>query len=191
MSRSLSNALRLGAAAFVAALCMAGPAAAQLAAGGGPISYSADNLEYQNDNSIMILTGNVDLKQSCARMQATKLTLYFVPKGASAESGGAGFSPGDIQQIIAEGDVHFTRPAQKARGDRAVYETRTDAVTFTGNVVITSTDNVIRGETLVLQVGTGRTLLTPKGPGEKVQGVIHLKQGAAAPEPKPVAAADC
>jgi lipopolysaccharide export system protein LptA len=167
-----------GAGLFLAALALAAPASAQLAAGGGPISYSADNLEYQNDNSVMILTGNVDLVQSCARLQASKLTLFFAPKppGAAPSTGG-GFSPGDIQQIVAEGDVHYVRPDQKARGDKAVYLTSTDSVTFTGNVVISSADNVIRGETLVLQIGTGRTLLSPSAkPGERVQGVIHLKQ---------------
>ena len=69
-----------------------------------------------------------------------------------------------------------------------------DSVTFTGNVVVSSADNVIRGETLVLQVGTGRTLLSPAAkPGERVQGVIHLKQGPTKEEKKQpvVATAGC
>jgi lipopolysaccharide export system protein LptA len=58
-------------------------------------------------------------------------------------------------------------------------------VTFTGNVVVSSADNVIRGETLVLQIGTGRTLLSPSAkPGERVQGVIHLKQDVTNDEKK-------
>ena len=58
--------------ALAAGLCLAGigVAQAQLASKGGPISYSADNLEYQDENRLMILTGNVDLVQSCARLQA-------------------------------------------------------------------------------------------------------------------------
>jgi lipopolysaccharide export system protein LptA len=182
----------VGAGLCLAAMVLATPASAQLASRGGPISYSADNLEYQNDNSIMILTGNVDLVQSCARLQASKLTLYFAPKAAGAppSAAGGGFSPGDIQQIIAEGDVHYVRPDQKARGDKAVYLTSTDSVTFTGNVVVSSADNVIRGETLVLQVGTGRTLLSPSAkPGERVQGVIHLKQDATKDEKQKQSAA--
>jgi lipopolysaccharide export system protein LptA len=164
-------------AGALAAASLPAPARAQLAADGGPISYSADNLEYLDGNRQLILTGNVDLVQSCARLQANKLTLYFLPAAKGASSG-AGFSSGDIERILAEGDVHYVRPQQKARGDRAVYDTATDTVTFTGNVVISSADNVIRGETLVLQVGSGRTTLAPaQKPGERVHGVFHPKQG--------------
>lgn len=124
----------------------------------------------------MILTGNVDLTQGCARMQADKLTLYFKP--TADKSASAGMASGDIDHIIAEGEVHFVRPDldQRARGDRAVYEAATDAVTMTGNVVLTNTNGVLRGDSLVLQVGKGRTTLTPAAkPGERVRGVLNPK----------------
>lgn len=158
-------------AASALACATAQPAAAQLAAGGGPISYTADNLEYQNDNRVMILTGNVDLTQSCARMQSNKLTLVF---GGGAKSPSGGFAAGDIERIVAEGDVHFVRADQKARGDKAIYETSTDSVTFSGNVVLSSAENVTRGEVLVLEIGSGRTTLAPGvKSGQRVQGVFR------------------
>jgi lipopolysaccharide export system protein LptA len=46
-----------------------------------------------------------------------------------------------------------------------------DAVTFTGNVVVASEENVIRGETLVLQIGSRRTTIRPT-PGQRVRGVF-------------------
>lgn len=184
-------ARRLGVLGFAVTLAMgAAPAQAQLAAGGGPISYSADNLEYQNDNRVMILSGNVDLVQRCARMQSNKLTLFFGGQAQGAAPS-AGFAAGDIERIIAEGDVHFVRADQKARGDRAVYETTTDAVTFTGNVVLSSAENVTRGEVMVLQVGTGRTTLAPDAKtGQRVQGVFRPKDDSA-PAPQPAPAAQC
>ncbi len=137
----------------------------------------------------MILTGNVDLTQGCARMQADKLTLYFKPSPTGAAT--AGLGSGDIDHIIAEGEVVFVRPDidQRARGDRAVYQSSTDAVTLTGNVVLTNADGVLRGESLVLQIGAGRTTITPASkPGERVRGVLNPKQTKPAPAPpaKPV-----
>lgn len=181
---------QLGIGLLALAVLAATPAHAQLAAGGGPISYSADNLEYQNDNRVMILTGNVDLVQRCARMQSNKLTLVFGGQANGAPAS-AGFAAGDIERIVAEGDVHFVRADQKARGDKAVYETSTDAVTFTGNVVLSSAENVTRGEVLVLEVGSGRTTLAPDAKtGHRVQGVFRPKDDAA-PAPAPAPATQC
>jgi lipopolysaccharide export system protein LptA len=161
----------LAVAAFVCGL--AGAAHAQLSSKGGAISYSADNLEYVDGDKLLVLSGNVDLLQNDARIQASKLTLYFA-HGAANTSGALG--SGDISKIVAEGDVHYVRPQQKARGDQAVYQAATDTVTFSGNVVISSDDNVIRGETLVLDVGSGRTTLKPGAKdGGRIRGVIRPK----------------
>lgn len=149
------------------------PASAQLSARGGPISYSADNLEYMDGNRQLVLTGNVDVVQDDSRLQSDKLTLFF-KGGATGASNALG--TGDIDKIIAEGQVFYVRPDQKARGDRAVYETASDSVTFTGNVVVATDENVIRGETLVLEISGGRTTIRP-GSGNRVQGVFRPKQG--------------
>ena len=70
------------------------------------------------------------------------------------------------------------RPAQSARGDRAVYEVAQDAVVFSGNVVVASDENVIRGEQLVLQIGSRRTTIRPQ-PGERVRGVFVPRRAPA------------
>ena len=170
--RTIGLALAFGALAPIVAH-------AQLAVGRGPIAYSADKMEYNDGERRLTLTGNVDLLQNDARMQANKLTLYF-NKSAKTDAAPAAAPPsmgsGDIDHIVAEGDVHFVRPQQKARGDNAVYQAATDTVTFSGNVIISSDDNVIRGETLVMEVGSGRTTLKPTGkPGERVRGVLSPK----------------
>lgn len=177
---------RIFALACGALIAASSGAQAQLSSRGGPISYSANNLEYQDQNRVMILTGNVDLTQGCARMQSDKLTLYFKPTAGQTAS--AGMASGDIDHIIAEGEVHFVRPDldQRARGDRAEYLAATDAVTMTGNVVLTNTSGVLRGDSLVLQVGQGRTTLTPAAkPGERVRGVLNPKDKQAAPSTQP------
>jgi len=165
--------------ASLAAFAGAGTANAQLASGGGPIAYSADNLEYRDNERQLVLTGDVDVTQSDARLQANKLTLFF-KEGSQNTQAGAGVGSGDIDRIVAEGQVFYIRPQTKARGDHAVYLTDADTVTFTGNVVVASDDNVIRGSTLVLEISSGRTTIRPEA-GKRVQGVFRPKAGQKKP----------
>jgi lipopolysaccharide export system protein LptA len=174
-------AFALAAGAF-AVTALAAPAAhAQLSEGGGPVSYSADNLEYFDGERRLLLTGDVDIVQNDARLRADQITLYFSDStgGAPAESGGApgaGLGSGDIDRMIAEGEVYYVRPAQSARGNRAVYDVRQDSVTFSGNVVVASDENVIRGETMVLNISNRRTVIRPDSSG-RVRGVFVPREG--------------
>jgi lipopolysaccharide export system protein LptA len=161
-----------GLAAAAAVAFFPEESAAQLAEGGGPISYQADTLEYSEADSRLILTGAVDLVQGDARLRANRLTIFFRPGSSDANQG---VGSGDIDRMIAEGEVYYIRPTQHARGDRAVYETSSDTVTFTGNVVVASDDNVIRGQTLVLQVSAGRTTVSAQD-GRRVQGVVNTSR---------------
>ncbi len=162
-------AFMFAAGAFLAALVAAPAAHAQLSENGGPVSYSADNLEYLDGERRLLLVGDVDIVQNDARLRADRITLFF--SGSSGGAGGQGLGSGDIERMVAEGEVYYVRPAQSARGNRAVYEVAQDAVTFTGNVVVASEENVIRGETLVLQIGNRRTTIRPQA-GQRVQGVF-------------------
>lgn len=154
--------------AFLAglALGLATPAQAQLSTSGGPISYSADHLEYVDGQRRLVLSGDVDIVQNDARLRAASVTLYFTG------SGSGGLASGDIQRMVAEGDVYYVRPTQQARGDRAVYETATDTVTFTGNVVMAGDGSVVRGESMVLHMDSGAATLRPAA-GRRVSGVFR------------------
>jgi lipopolysaccharide export system protein LptA len=160
----------IAAGAALAAASLASPAQAQLSETGGPVSYEAENLEYVDSERRLVLTGDVDIVQADARLRADRVTLFF-SRSSSSPTANQGLGSGDIERMIAEGEVYYVRPAQSARGNRAVYEVAQDAVTFTGNVVVASDENVIRGETLVLEIGSRRTTIRPNN-GERVRGVF-------------------
>ncbi len=183
------KALLVAAAAFAAVALTAPAAHAQLSEGGGPVSYSADNLEYVDGDRRLVLSGDVDIVQNDARLRADRVTLFFSRSTSSAQDA-QGLGSGDIERMIAEGEVYYVRPAQSARGNHAVYEVAQDAVTFSGNVVVASDDNIIRGETLVLQIGSRRTTIRPNN-GERVRGVFVPRSGAGRRCPPGTAPADC
>lgn len=175
-------ALLLAAGAFLAAFAASPSAFAQLSEGGGPVSYSADNLEYFDAERRLVLIGDVDIVQNDARLRADRITLFFTNSTSETAAPSApatptpqpqqqGLGSGDIDRMIAEGEVYYVRPAQSARGNRAVYDVSQDSVTFSGNVVVASEENVIRGETMVLNISNRRTVIRPDG-GGRVRGVF-------------------
>src|SRR5690606_39850845 len=116
----------IAAGAFVMAALAAAPAHAQLSEGGGPVSYSANNLEYFDSERRLVLQGDVDIVQNDARLRADRVTLYFSQSTGSAQ-GQQGLGAGDIQRMIAEGEVFYVRPTQSATGRRAVYDVAADS----------------------------------------------------------------
>lgn len=163
----------IAAGAFLLTALATAPAHAQLSEGGGPVSYSANNLEYFDSERRLVLVGNVDIVQNDARLRADRITLFFSGSSGAGAAGAPqqGLGSGDIERMIAEGEVYYIRPAQDARGDRAVYDVSQDSVTFTGNVIVMSEENVIRGNTLVLQIGSRRTTIRESA-GQRVRGVF-------------------
>ena len=176
MSRT---AYALAALAALAMLPCARPASAQLSQNGGPVSYSADNLQYFDTEHRLVLTGDVDVVQNDARLRANTITLFFSASTATPTNS-SGLGSGDIQRMVADGEVYYVRPAQSARGDHAIYEIASDSVTFTGNVVVASTENVIRGNSLVLKISDRQTVIRPTV-GGRVRGVF-VPQNSSTPQ---------
>jgi lipopolysaccharide export system protein LptA len=170
------TAFFIAAGALFMAAFTATPAHAQLSEGGGPVSYSANNLEYFDSERRLVLVGDVDIVQADARLRADRITLYFSGTSGGGSGGQQGLGSGDIERMIAEGEVYYIRPSQDARGDRAVYDVRQDSVTFSGNVIVMSQENVIRGETLVLHISSRQTVIRPQA-GQRVRGVFVPSEG--------------
>jgi lipopolysaccharide export system protein LptA len=126
----------IAAGALVVAAFSAAPAHARLSEGGGPVSYSANNLEYFDSERRLVLVGDVDIVQNDARLRADRITLFFSGTSGGGAEGQQGLGSGDIERMVAEGEVYYIRPAQDARGNRAVYDVAQDSVTFTGRQAI-------------------------------------------------------
>jgi lipopolysaccharide export system protein LptA len=168
--------LALGALALAA---LAAPAEAQLATSGGPISYSADSLRYNDGEGRLTLEGKVDIVQGPARLRASTVTILFANATPNAN-----LASGDIRFMQADGDVYYVRPAQEARGDRAVYTAERDMIVFSGNVVMAGETSVIHGDVMAISVKEGTGVIRPAD-GQRVRGVFHPRGQAPAPAVAP------
>ncbi|MEZ5997209.1 MAG: LptA/OstA family protein [Hyphomonas sp.] len=145
--------------ALAALVFLAAPAWAQISSEGGPIYINSDRTESLERERKVLLIGNVDIQQGTARLRANQVTLVFAGKQGGGTSSGLGGSFGQIQSMIAEGEVFYVTPELKAKGDRGVYEAAADTITMTGNVALMRGRDVAEGETLKLEIANRRTTL--------------------------------
>jgi len=173
------------AAALIAALAAAGPAAAQLAQNSdAPVDMTADQLEVVNAQCLAIWRGSAEALQDRARLRADVLKIYNKSQGP-AQPGAAGPSCGKLERMEAQGNVYYATPTQRVHGDAATYDAGADTITFVGDVVAAQGQNVLTGERLVIKVATGEAQMQASAKGRnkpgRVRGVIYPKQQAAGP----------
>jgi len=177
-----------------ASLTVAGPAAAQFSAGGGPIDLTADQLELVDAQRLAVWRGAVEALQGRNRMHADELRIFFSEGSADAKSSSAapGRNWGKVKRMEAEGHVFFVSPTQTARGDHGLYELGPDTITITGDVIVASGQSVVHGDKLVIDVKTNRATMVSSAKGRgaqsRVRGIFYpnessTPQGAPTPPP--------
>ena len=145
---------------LTALIAFAMPAFAQISSEGGPIYINSERTESLELERKVLLIGNVDIQQGDARLRADTVTMIFAerPAGATQSSTvGGGF--GQVQTMIAEGNVFYITADMKAKGDRGVYDAASDVITMTGNVALMRERDVAEGAVLRVEIGNRRTTL--------------------------------
>ncbi|WP_353255665.1 LptA/OstA family protein [Hyphomonas sp.] len=139
---------------------MAAPACAQISSEGGPIYINSARTESLEAERKVLLVGHVDIQQGTARLRADQVTIKFTGKTAGAPASSSvvgGF--GQVESIVAEGNVYYVTPELKAKSERGVYELATDTITMTGKVALMRDRDVAEGATLRMEVKNRRTTL--------------------------------
>lgn len=166
--------LKAASAGLFLGLLLGAPASAQISSDGGPIYINSERTESLERERKVLLVGNVDIRQGTARLRADTVTIQFAPQqegtAAAPAQGGVAGSFGQVQTMLAEGNVYYVTPELKAKGDRGIYEIATDTITMTGNVALMRDRDVAEGQRLIMEVGSRRTRL--EGGGGRTRMVI-------------------
>lgn len=139
-------------------LLLAGPAAAQTFRGHdtkAPISYAADRTEASLRDDRAIFSGNVVVRQGDMSLNAARITVAFVDGKAKTS----------INRIDAAGGVFVRRGEESAQGSFAVYDPIRKLITVIGDVTLTQAGNIARGSRLVIDLDTGRAILSGSAVG--------------------------
>jgi lipopolysaccharide export system protein LptA len=118
-----------------------------------PIEIIADKLVVQQETQIATFTGNVVAVQGEMTLKSDLLRVFYAQEQGEPSTS-APTEDTSIRRVEAEGNVSLSNPTDTATGDRGVYDVPAQKVTLTGNVVLTSGDNVVKGASLDMDLAT-------------------------------------
>ena len=144
-----------------------------------PVRITSATLEVRDKSKMATFKGDVQVTQGETEVRCNELVVYYDDEkdktGAkrttpTAERGGQQ----QIRRMEARGSVIVTQKDQRAVGDRAEFDMRSNTVTLIGNVVITNAENVVRGSRMVVDLTTGVAKMGEVGSG-RVEGIFNSK----------------
>jgi lipopolysaccharide export system protein LptA len=151
---------------------------------GEPIRITSATLEVRDKEKMATFRGDVHVVQGDTDVRCQEMVVFYdddkekgttTAKKAPAPAPAAGSGNQQIRRMEARGSVVVTQKDQRAVGDRAEFDMRTNTVTLIGNVVVTNADNVVRGQRMVVDLTTGVARMGETGGGTRVEGVFNSK----------------
>lgn len=148
---------------------------------GGPVRITSATLEVRDKSKMATFQGDVHIVQGETEVRCDELVVFYDDQkdksGAKKKSPAPDASVGQqqIRRMEARGSVVVTQKDQRAVGDRADFDMRTNTVTLIGNVVITNADNVLRGSRMVVDLNTGIARMGATSGGTRVEGIFNSK----------------
>jgi lipopolysaccharide export system protein LptA len=97
-----------------------------------PVTITSPRLAYNDADRKIILDGGVTARGADITMTARQMNVFLRSRAqSSAGSGSAG--PGQVDRIVADGNVVITQPSRRATGERLEYLAADDKFILTGN----------------------------------------------------------
>ena len=122
------------------------------ASDGQPTSVEADSLTVEDERGEATFLGKVVVMRGDNRITAGTLNVFYSGGGAASRDGA------QLTRITAKDRVVVNAPGnQVASGDRLLYEPGKNQLVMDGNVTVSQSGNVVRGEKLVVDLETGQS----------------------------------
>lgn len=140
-----------------------------------PVRITAASLEVRDKSKMATFSGNVHVVQGDTDVRCNTLVVYYDDERGKGGSKAVDTARGNqqIRRMEARGSVVVAQKDQKAVGERADFDMRTNTLTLMGNVVVTNAENTLRGERLVVDLTTGVTRM--EATGGRVEGIFNAK----------------
>jgi lipopolysaccharide export system protein LptA len=134
-------------------VCLTAPAFSQIGTQGGPMDITAEHLEVFDAERRAVFSGDVDAAQGESNLRSDRLEVFFSARAGNSASTGSSW--GEVDRVIATGEVFYITPSERARGDRAVYQLTSETIVMTGNVTLNRGRDVITGQCLSVDLANG------------------------------------
>lgn len=154
-----------------------------------PVRITSATLEVRDKSKMATFKGDVHVTQGETEVRCNELVVFYDDEKDKsgkkvASSPDAARGQQQIRRMEARGNVIVTQKDQRAVGDRAEFDMRSNTVTLIGNVIITNADNVVRGSRMVVDLTTGVARMGEPVGGTRVEGIFNSKGPPPTP-PKP------
>lgn len=123
-----------------------------------PIAVGADQSDFQKRKAEVVLKGNVTITQGVLNLFADVVTIKY-HSGDTRDMG----TQGTISSLEASGTVKVECEGDRAHGRLATYDVAAKTITLTGDVLLVRDDNILKGDTLVLDLATGNSSISGGG----------------------------
>ncbi|HEY7405080.1 MAG TPA: LptA/OstA family protein [Candidatus Angelobacter sp.] len=132
-----------------------------------PVNVTSDRLSYVDSERKAVFTGKVLVKAEDTTINADHVDVILLPKGAQADNQSAG----QLDHIVAQGDIHIQQAGRKATGNQLVYTAADEKMVLTGTEghrpsIFDAERGEISGDSLTFFTHDGRVLV---GSGETSQ----------------------
>lgn len=130
-----------------------------------PVEINADTLEVRQQENIAIFTGNVIAVQGDTKLKSDQMIVHYRKKSGDSGAAATDAMQGAVERIDVNGNVLLSTPEETASGDKGVYQVSKKLVHLNDNVVLTRGKNILKGNALVYDFTTGKSVIN--GPAVK------------------------
>ncbi|HVX37522.1 MAG TPA: LPS export ABC transporter periplasmic protein LptC [Hyphomicrobium sp.] len=125
-----------------------------------PYDVTSDRLDVDDNAKTALFTGNVVTVQGNFTIQSAEMTAYYTGRAGLEASDDKGKSGAALTRIKAKKSVLVvSKDGQKATGDWAEVNVKTNMATLGGAVVLTQGKNIVRGTKLLIDMTTGEATI--------------------------------
>jgi lipopolysaccharide export system protein LptA len=152
-----------------------------------PITITADRLEYDYKNNVVVYRGDVLAVQGDTKVRSDTLTVTLAARDdrpAAAPAKGQADPPDAktqrLQEVVAVGNVRIDNGTRWATGGRAVFEQGNRTLVLTETPVLHDGSNEVAGDRVVVFLDENRSVV--EGGRKRVKAVLYpSKDGGLAP----------
>ena len=132
---------------LLAGTVVAAPLALPAAGNREPVEISADRLEADDLAKTLVFIGHAVAKQGDVTINGDRLTIRYLPEG------------GDVERIVAEGNVRIVQGERVATGQRGEYFRAEERIVLTGTPRVSEGSNSVQGHEITLFIKENRSVV--------------------------------
>ncbi len=125
------------------------------------IEIIANEMEWDKQKGEAIALGNAKATKGNTVITANKIIATLTDTSKEQK----------VTKLVAIGKVKFSRLGEVATGEKAIYDLEKDIIVMQGNVSLQKNNNIMAGESLILNLSTGLSKLS----GSKTNNKVRMK----------------